>query len=125
MGVACSRGCFCCNNAGDGPATGRNTHSTACCGSTLCDSTLWKKQVKEWLTLEDQYKNKKAVTEWLLAEAVFVATPTTVMGLAVPPPSEVDALRERLTKKAPTVVRQERQRNSPQLAKERVAQHAR
>lgn len=121
--IACSRGCFCCNNQGDGPATGRNAHSGACCGSTLCDSRQWNKQLEAWIAAEDAHK--KAVTEWLLAEAVFVATPATVMGLPVPSPSEVDALRERLTKKAPTVVRQERQRNSPQLAKERVAQHAR
>ena len=120
---ACSQGCFCCDNKGDGPAVGRNAHSSSCCKSTLCNSYAWDKQVKKWLAAEDKYK--KEVTKWLLAEQVFLATPTTVMGLAVPPASEVDALRERLTKKAPTVVRKERQGNSPQLAKKRVAQHAR
>ena len=60
MSEACSKGCFICSNTGDGPATGRNSHSSGCCGSTLCDSRGWEKQTAKWLKAEKQWKQQAA-----------------------------------------------------------------
>lgn len=66
--IACSRGCFICPNAGDGPAKGSNAHSRQCCGSTTCNSREWDRQTDKWLKAEKKYKQE--VAKWLLAETL-------------------------------------------------------
>lgn len=66
--VACSRGCFICENRGDGPATGSNAHSGSCCGSTRCNGRAWDQQAEKWLKAEKLWKQRLA--KWLLAEAL-------------------------------------------------------
>lgn len=67
--IACSRGCFICPNCGDGPASGTNSHSRQCCGSTSCDSRSWNRQTEKWLKAEKQWK--QGVAKWLLAETLY------------------------------------------------------
>lgn len=69
--TACSRGCFICRNRGDGPATGTNSHSSECCGSTMCNSYRWNNQVRNWLKAETRWSQD--VAKWLLAEMLHVS----------------------------------------------------
>jgi hypothetical protein len=71
-GVACSHGCFCCSQAGDGRY---QEHSGGCCHSTLCDSHGWENQVREWITAEKKWKREHdpEITRWLIAETLWKA----------------------------------------------------
>ena len=55
-----------CDNRGDGAAVGRNSHSSSCCGSTICSPTRYKAQQESWLTAEKLWR--RAAVLWLLAE---------------------------------------------------------
>ena len=73
---ACSKGCFCCSQTGDGAATRYNQHSNSCCKSTLCNSRAWDKQVARWLLAETMWTEKQAANQlpaWLLAEQLWTA----------------------------------------------------
>jgi hypothetical protein len=62
---ACDHGCFVC-----GPEGQRRHHSrTGCCGSTVCDESRWRSQIRDWLRLEEMWQRK--VTDWLYAEQTY------------------------------------------------------
>jgi hypothetical protein len=64
---ACCKGCFVCS------ATEGGVHSGGCCGSTLCSSRGWEKQVKAWLKAEEKFKQNQGAmtTRWLIAEQLY------------------------------------------------------
>lgn len=127
--IACSRGCWICDQRGDLP---ESDHSGGCCGSTLCDSSRWNKQVEKWLAAEDRYKarikkNQDAMTvRWLIAESIWKEEQAQKEQANA---ADVEAwlaaeqeFRSTLTLKAPKRVHRERNANSPQIAaKQRAA----
>lgn len=131
--IACSRGCFICNQRGDDGGN-LDGHSGGCCKSTQCDSNSWNKQVDKWLKAEDKHRQKMKKLEeamtvrWLISEKLWQeqqAQQQAVDEVAVEEWLAAEQqFRASLRVKAPKRVAVERQVNSPQIAKQRAEAQA-